>query len=170
MSPRLLITIISALVLSACATVQKFGAANDIHAFLVSIRDDDRAAFEAHVDRKALASEIEQRLLTQTQKPKADKGLQALGALLAPSLAQMAGDALVQPRIFRTAAEYYGYKPSTPIPNAIAISGSLKSLPDGRVCATKSKDGPCVLIFTQENGTWRLSGFDGDLSMFQIKL
>lgn len=170
MSPRLLITIISALVLSACATVQKFGAANDIHAFLVSIRDDDRAAFEAHVDRKALASEIEQRLLTQTHKPKADKGLQALGALLAPSLAQMAGDALVQPRIFRTAAEYYGYKPSTPIPNAIAISGSLKSLPDGRVCATKSKDGPCVLIFTQENGTWRLSGFDGDLSMFQIKL
>ena len=36
-------------------------------------------------------------------------------------------------------------------------------LPDGRVCATKKKDGPCLLIFTNVAGTWKLSGFEGDL-------
>jgi len=47
----------------------------------------------------------------------------------------------------------------------------LKPLPDGRVCATKKKDGPCLLTFTKapEDGHWKLSGFDGELSMLRLK-
>ena len=78
--------------------------------------------------------------------------------------------ALVQPRTFRTVAEQYGYKADTKIPSAVAIAAALKTLPDGRVCATKKKGGPCVLTFTKENGAWKLTSFDGDFSTLRLKL
>ena len=77
--------------------------------------------------------------------------------------------ALIQPKVFRSVAEYYGYDRSMPIPGPLAISGSLKTVGDGQVCATRKKDGPCLLVFTQTAGVWRLSGFDGDLSMLRTK-
>ena len=61
-------------------------------------------------------------------------------------------------------AYQYGYKPGQPIPGQVVIAGSLKAMPDGRVCATKSKDGPCVLIFSRTDGVWKLSGFEGDVA------
>jgi hypothetical protein len=51
---RRLLVVLAALALSACATAQKLGAANDVHALLISIRDNDHAAFDAHVDHEAL--------------------------------------------------------------------------------------------------------------------
>jgi len=166
---RALLIVLLALTLSACATAHRLDAANDVHALLVSIRDNDRATFDAHVDRKALQDVIAARLAEQGRKTNSSS-LGALGAMLAPSLAQFAGDALIQPKVFRTVAEYYGYKPDTAIPNTLVIAGSLKALPDGRVCATKKKNGPCMLMFTQEAGVWRLTGFEGDTSMLRIKL
>lgn len=166
---RALLIVLLAMTLSACATAHRLTAANDVHALLVSIRDNDRATFDAHVDRKALQDVIAARLAEQGRKS-SSSSLGALGAMLAPSLAQIAGDALIQPKVFRTVAEYYGYKPDTQIPNALVIAGSLKALPDGRVCATKKKNGPCMLMFTQEQGVWRLTGFEGDTSMLRIKL
>ena len=167
---RRLLTILGlSLALTACATAHRLTAANEVHALLVSIRDNDRATFDAHVDRKALQDEIAVRLAEQGRKS-SSSSLGALGAMLAPSLAQFAGDALIQPKVFRQVAEYYGYKADTPIPNTLVIAGSLKALPDGKVCATKKKNGPCMLIFTQEDGVWRLTGFEGDTSMLRIKL
>lgn len=167
---RLAAVLAAALALTACATAQRLSAANDVHALLVAIRDDDRAAFDAHVDRPALKREIEGRLVERTREMKGGDSWKALGAMLAPALADIAGDALVQPKVFRQVAEYYGYKASTPLPGAIAIAGSLKPMKDGRVCATKSKNGPCMLVFTQEAGVWKLTGFEGDISMLRIKL
>jgi 3-oxoacyl-(acyl-carrier-protein) synthase len=48
--------------LAACATASRLDAANDVHALLVAIRDDDRAAFDARVDREALKAEMTARL------------------------------------------------------------------------------------------------------------
>jgi len=155
--------------LSACASVHRLDAANDVHALLVSIRDDDQATFDAHVDRQALQGEIEQRLTERATKG-GDDNLKVIGRLLAPTLAQIAGDSLIQPGVFRTVAEHYGYKAGQPLPGAFAIASSLKALDDGRVCATRKKDGPCLLMFTQEQGTWRLSGFEGDVSELRTKL
>jgi len=166
---RAVLALLLAFSLTACATASRISAANDVHALLVSIRDNDRQAFEAHVDRASLQREIEGRLVDQARKSRND-GLGVLGAILAPSLAQIAGDAVIQPKVFRQVAEYYGYKPSAPLPNAFAIAGALKTLPDGRVCATKSRNGPCLLMFTRTGGVWRLSGFEGDMSMLRIKL
>lgn len=150
--------------LAGCATASRIDAAGDVHNLLVAIRDDDRAAFEAYVDRRALKRSIESRLLREAGEADLDDGGRALAALLAPGLADLAGEALIQPRVFHAAASYYGYTPDRPLPDRLAIAGALKYLPDGRVCATKKKDGPCLLVFTNVGGTWKLSAFEGDLA------
>jgi hypothetical protein len=167
---KLTLVLTGVLSLAACSTVHRLTAANDVHALLVSIRDNDQATFDAHVDRDALKKEIEARLADQTQKSKKAESWGALGAMLAPAIAKYAGDSLIQPKMFRQVADFYGYKASSPVPNTLAIAGALKPLPDGRVCATKKKNGPCMLMFTQTAGVWRLSGFEGDMSMLRIKL
>lgn len=158
-----------ALALSSCATTaQRIDAAADVHALLVSIRDNDRATFEAHVDRTALKRSIESRLLQETRRSSAHDALKALGVILAPGLAELAGETLVQPRVFRAVAEYYGYEPGDPLPNALVIASSLRHLQNGRVCATRTQGGPCLLTFTESAGVWKLSSFDGDLSMLRV--
>ena len=164
---RRLVLILAALALSSCATAQKLGAANDVHALLISIRDNDTTAFDAHVDHEALKAQLKTRLGDVIGK---NKTANDLAALLGPSVVDFADQALVRPKTFRMVAEQYGYKADTKIPGAIAISQALKTLPDGRVCATKTKDGPCLLVFTKEAGVWKLSGFEGDSSMLRLKL
>ncbi|HEY1752226.1 MAG TPA: DUF2939 domain-containing protein [Caulobacteraceae bacterium] len=170
MTPRrpIAVAALAALALGGCATTERIGAANDVHQLLIAIRDDDRAGFDAHVDKPALEHELEDRILGRTQAPNADDATKALGALLARPLAQLAGDALIRPRVFRAVAEYYGYRPETPIPNQLVIAGALRALPDGRVCAAKAHKGPCMLTFANEGGAWRLVSFDGDISQLRL--
>ncbi len=164
---RAVLIALVALTLSACATVQKLDAAGDVHALLISIRDNDRATFDSLVDRRALQREIQGRLMAEASKK--DERIAVLAALLGPSVAEVAGNALIQPNVFRAVAEYYGYTPQTRIPGQIGISTALRQLPDGRVCAMKNKDGPCMLTFTKAvDGRWKLSGFDGELSMLRM--
>jgi len=163
---RKLLVALAALALSACATAQKLGAATDVHALLIAIRDNDTTAFDAHVDHEALKAELQAKLEEQIGKSKQAKGL---AALLGPQVLDFADQALVRPKTFRMVAEQYGYRSDTPIPNAVVISQALKTLPDGRVCATKKKDGPCVLVFTKEQGVWKLTSFEGDSSMLRLK-
>lgn len=153
-----------AVLMASCATATRLDAAGDVHALLIAIRDNDKAAFNAHVDRQALKASIEAHLVGEARKATKDENLRALGALAAPYLADAADKALIQPSTFRSVAYQYGYKPGQPIPGQVSIAGALKAMPDGRVCATKSKDGPCVLIFTRKDGIWKLSGFEGDVA------
>lgn len=160
---NVLICMLAGVAFSACASAQRLSAANDVHALLLSIRDDDQAAFDAHVDRVALKQEIQAKL-----EEKGAKRYGALAALLAPSIAEFAGDALVQPSVFKAVARQYGYSDSTQIPGPVVIAAALKPLPDGRVCAPREKDGPCVLVFTKEAGVWKLTGFEGDVSDLRL--
>ncbi|MDB5493953.1 MAG: hypothetical protein JWP86_1290 [Phenylobacterium sp.] len=162
---RLLLILAAATSLAACASMQRLGAASDVHALLISIRDNDQAAFDAHVDRPALKQAIQQQI-----EQKAAKRYGDLASLLAPGLAEFAGDTLVQPAVFKQIARQYGYADDTKIPGAIVIAGALKPLPDGRVCAVKKKDGPCTLVFTKEAGVWKLTGFEGDVKDLRLKL
>lgn len=165
---RRLIAVLSlALTLAACQTAQKLGAANDVHTLLVSIRDNDSRTFDEHVDHDALKAQLHGFVEQQLAKNK----LKGLSGLLGRSgIIDFADEALVQPKTFRLVAEQYGYKPDTPIPNTVVIAQALKPLPDGTVCATKGKNGPCMLIFAKENGVWKLTRFEGDFSMLRIKL
>lgn len=166
---RTLALLATAFALSACATAQRLDAAGDVHTLLTAIRDDDGPAFEAHVDRPALQREIESRMMRELGRSNVDPTAKLVGALLGPTVARAAGDLLIQPATFRYVASTYGYRPSQPLPGRVAIASMLRPLDDGRVCAVRKKDGPCVLIFTEEAGAWRLSGFEGDLSELKRK-
>ena len=76
----------------------------------------------------------------------------------------LAVEAFLRPEAFRAAASYYGYTPDQPLPNRIAIGSALRYRDDGSVCATRKKDGPCLLVFARQDGLWKLSGFEGDLA------
>jgi hypothetical protein len=165
---RLVLLTLAAAVLAGCATATRLDAAGDVHALLVAIRDDDRAAFNARVDRKALKRSVEARLVAEARKATDDPALMALGALAAPAIADMADKALVQPSTFRSVAYYYGYRPDQPLPGRVAIAGALRYLDNGRVCVTRKKDGPCLLTFTLIDGVWKLSGFEGDVSDLKL--
>ena len=103
--------------LSACATVDRLDAGGDVHDLLVAIRDNDRATFDAHVDRRALKGQIEARLMAEArQRAGQNDGVIALAAIAAGPLADAAGEALIRPATFRAAANYYGYTPDKPIP------------------------------------------------------
>jgi hypothetical protein len=164
---KILIAAVAALSLGACASVERLDAANDVHALLVSIRDNDSRTFDEHVDHDALKKQLSAQI---DQRIGENKKVRALAALLGPSVVDFADQALIQPKTFKLVAEQYGYSSSTKIPSPVAISTTLKNLPDGRVCATKKKEGPCVLTFTKEQGVWKLTSFDGDFSTLRLKL
>jgi hypothetical protein len=154
--------------LAACSTVDRYDAAGDVHALLVAIRDNDRAGFDAHVDRQALKGEIEARLMQEARQRQPGDKWMAVAAVLARPVADVAGEALIRPETFHAAATYYGYTPDKPLPGRVAIASALRPAGDGRVCAAK-KDGPCMLIFTREGSTWRLSGFDPQAANLTLK-
>ncbi|MGR4862570.1 DUF2939 domain-containing protein [Caulobacter sp. LARHSG274] len=167
---RTLLTLtLAAASLSACATVDRYDAAGDVHALLIAIRDNDHAAFDARVDRQALKYQIESQMVREARRSNAGGGWQAAVAALAGPAADLAGAALIQPETFRAAANYYGYTPDRPIPGRVAIASTLHPVGDGQVCASKGKNGPCLLTFTQEGGTWRLSGFDAQAVNLHFK-
>lgn len=149
-------------VLAACATTQRLAAAGDVRSLLIAIRDDDRATFDAHVDRRALEGQIQALMVDKARDARLGEGGSALGVLLSGPLSRAAGGVLIQPEVFRAVADYYGYKPDTPIPGEFTLAAILSSLPDGRVCARDRKSGRCLLTFADEGGTWRLVDFDAD--------
>ena len=165
---RLSLSLIAALGLFGCATTRGLSAAGDVHALLVSIRDDDRPAFEAHVDRAALTAQIQSLLVDKTRQAQAPDGLKGLGLLVSGPLAKAAAGVLIRPDVFRAVADYYGYRPDTPIPGTLAIAAMLRSLDDGTVCAVTHRRGPCLLTFANEDGTWRLVQFNGDAAMLKL--
>lgn len=146
--------------LTSCASVERVDAAGDVHAFLIAIRDNDRATFDAHVDRQALKREIESRLDQMVTTRTGDTGSRFVGALLAGPLARTAVEAALRPDVFRAIAVSLGYTPDKPIPGQFAIAQALRQVNDGQVCAAKSRKAPCLLTFTREGEVWKLTAVD----------
>lgn len=163
---RFLAALSLVLALSACATVQRYDAAGDIHAFMIAIRDNDRAGFDQHVDRPAFKAQMRSRLTASMIRRGG-----ALGGLLAQTLGGVS-DALVeaalQPQVFLAVAEAKGYRPSQPLPGRVSITGSLRQLDPDRVCVVGKSDGDCILVFRNEGGTWRLIAYEGPLDALKL--
>jgi hypothetical protein len=168
--PMKVLVSLLALLVAGCATTARYDAAGDVHDLLVAVRDNDRKAFERHIDRDALRRQIESRMVREANASATHPALKSLGIALAQPGAAVAEAVLLQPRVLRMAAEHYGYTPDQPIPGRVTIAGSLKYLDDGRVCATREKGGECLLTFTHGGGTWRLTGFEGELSDLRAAL
>lgn len=157
-----------AFLLSACASIPRYEAAGDIHAFLVSIRDGDRGAFDAHVDRAALKEQLRSRLIAGQAKSHGSSSWQALGAALAGPLVDLGVDTFVRPDVFRAVAIQYGYAPDRPLPNRLQIATVLRPLDQDRVCVVAKHNGPCTLVFKNEGGVWRLIGYEGDMRALKL--
>ncbi len=158
------------LLLSACATGERLSAAGDVHSLLLAIRDNDHAAFDAHVDRRALEAQIQARLVDETRRAGLNDTATGFGLLLSGPLSRAAGGLLIRPEVFRAVADYYGYTPQTPIPNTLALAAALKPVAGGRVCATRGgRGGSCLITFAAEGGVWRLVSFDGDAGMLKLR-
>jgi hypothetical protein len=162
MTLRRLASVAALALLAGCATTQGLSAAGDVRSLLIAVRDNDQAAFDAHVDRRALEAEIQAKLVERARDARLSQAETGLGLLLSGPLSRAAGGVLIQPDVFRAVADYYGYRPDTPIPGTYALATALSSLPDGRVCARGRRNGPCLLTFADEGGTWRLVAFDAD--------
>lgn len=152
-----------AALLAACATVERYDAAQDIRAFLVSVRDGDRAVFDAHVDKPALKENLRARLLAAEASSHGVESREALGALIAGPLINVAVDALARPEVFRAAAELAGYGPDTRIPPPLVLGQDLQPMGDERVCALIRHR--CAFLFKRKDGVWRLIDFEGDLGL-----
>lgn len=150
----------ASLLTSACATGERLSAASDVHALLVSIRDNDRAAFDAHVDRPALEGELQAVIVQRAKASNLPGSLQGLGLLASGPLSHAAAGMVLRPDVFRAVADYYGYRPDQPLPGVLSLSAVLSPLPDGRVCARERRSGPCLMTFADEGGVWKLVAVD----------
>ena len=164
---RVALMFAAVLSLGACATMEQYQAAGDIRAFLLSIRDTDHAAFEAHIDRPALKEQVRGRLMAWALKE--DSPLGALGSVLAGPLVNMAVDQLAQPQVFLAVAEADGYSPDRPIPSAAFLAPLIKPIDSERACISTRAGGPCVLVFRNEGGVWKLIAFEGDPGMLKLR-
>jgi hypothetical protein len=151
--------LLGALALAACASPQQYSAADDIHAFLTAVRDNNRPLFNAHVDRDALALQLEGRILRELPSDPVARGL---GMIMAGPVSEAATSLLAQPRVFRAVAVHNGYDPSRPLPNKLLIAQVLRNAGAGRVCVGDAKN-PCTLVFARVDGAWKLTAFEGDL-------
>ena len=162
---RIAVAVLLSLAAASCAGVDRYDAAGDVHAFLIAIRNRDVQTFNAHVDRPVLKEQLKARLMVEAQRRGGSMG--ALTAFLARPLVGVAVDTLVQPDVFLVVAETMGYSPDAPIPGRVVIAAILRRMDSDHVCAPIRKDGPCTLVFRNEDGVWRLVDFDGDLNLLR---
>lgn len=145
---------LGAAALAACSGAGvKYDAARDVHAFIVSVRADDAATFERHLDRPALRAQVlgEVRSAAAGESgPPAD--------LLGSSMAESAADQLIRPETFLLALERAGAPDRTP--TAAEIATQLRLVEGGRVCLPRSADGPCVATFAETGEVWKLVAID----------
>ena len=157
---RLFVLCLAALSLTGCASIERVDAAGDVHAFLIAIRDNDRQAFNARVDKPALKRVLEARLDELVVQKTTDQGGRFVGALLAGPVARAAVDTAVRPDVFRAIAVTLGYSPDRPIPGQLTIAQALRYTRDGQVCAATARDKPCLLTLTREGEVWKLTSMD----------
>ena len=113
---------------SACATVQKLDAARRPRPLDLHPRQR-RATFDSLVEPQALKREIQP--ADGRRAAVAGRRVSAVAALLGPTLADLAGETIVQPRVFRAVAEHYGYTRRPRSRPSSASPPTLKPLPDG---------------------------------------
>ncbi len=144
--------------LTGCDLPVRYDAAKDVHDFLQAVKDNDRAAFEAHIDRPALRRQL------RGQVGKAVAGAGFAGADVDAFLGGHAGDALVDqliaPETFRIVWVRSGVSPER-IPSAAELLPLLRvEGPDSACLHDLKRPDRCALTFHKEAAGWKLAGVD----------
>ena len=146
--------------LAACASGERVSAAGDVHTLLVAIRDDDRATFDAHIDRAALQAEMQWIIVERAKASGLGSTGNSLGVLASGPISRAAARIVLRPDVFRAIADYYGYSPTRPLPGTLTLAAALTPIGGGKVCARDAKTRACLLTFSNEGGVWKLTAFD----------
>ena len=141
--------------LGACGLPERYRAAQDVHAFFQAVRDDDQAAFEAHVDRPALRREL--RAEVDQAASGAGLGGDVLERVLGAGRSEALVERMISPRSFRVVWRRSGM-PAGRAPSAPEIAVMLRMVGPDEACLRDLKSDRCVLTFRREGGTFRLAG------------
>lgn len=153
----------AALALAGCEQAQqRYGAAQDIHAFFAAVESGDRQAFDAHIDRPALRRQLRSGI-GQAIGAKAGvsgEAAEVLNDLLGSDSADQAMDRMISPESFRIVWQNSKI-PIKTAPSAWQIAPMLQMTPPDQACLTKAPgSADCVMTFRDEAGTWKLTAIE----------
>jgi hypothetical protein len=135
-----------ALLLGGCGFGARHSGSVAIAGFLAAVQKDDRKAFEAALDRPALRSDLSEQLADVGKTHEVDVG--------GPS--EFALDRMISPQAIRlTAARVAPGWPAAP--TAAQIIPHMKARGLNFVCLEEVSTKKCLLSFSQEGGTWKLT-------------
>lgn len=137
-----------AVVLGGCDIGVRAEAAKAIERFLAAVHNNDRAAFEAAVDRPALRADLRDQLT--------DLG-RARGVIVEGGPSEFTLDRMISPGAFRLVEAKTGQVLSH-APNAAEIALIMKVRDKGHVCVGDPSKAACALSFAKRDGVWRLVG------------
>ena len=132
--------------LGGCGFGARHSGSAAIAGFLAAVQKDDRAAFEAALDRPALRSDLSEQLADVGKTHAVDVG--------GPS--EFALDRMISPQAIRlTAARVAPGWPATP--TAAQIVPHMKARGLNFVCLEEVSTKKCLLSFKREGATWKLA-------------
>jgi hypothetical protein len=134
--------------LSGCDIGVRTDAAKAIERFLAAVHDDDRAAFEAAIDRPALRANLGGQL-TELARAK--------GVVVEGGPSEFALDRMISPGAFRLVEAKTG-QALPHAPSAAEIALIMKVQDKSHVCVDDPAKSRCLLSFAKRGGTWRLVG------------
>ena len=137
-----------AVALGGCDIGVRADAAKAIERFMKAVHDDDRAAFEAAIDRPALRSDLRDQLT--------DLG-RAKGVVVDGGPSEFALDRMISPGVFRLVEARTG-EVLPHAPTAAEIALIMKVRDKGHVCVGDPRQDRCTLSFAKRAGAWRLVG------------
>jgi len=134
--------------LAGCDIGVRADAAKAIERFLAAVHNDDRAAFEAAIDRPALRANLGEQL-TELARAK--------GVVVEGGPSEFALDRMISPEAFRLVEARTG-QALPHAPSAAEIVLIMKVQDKSHVCVGDPKAPRCQLSFAKRSGTWRLVG------------
>lgn len=137
----------AAVLLSGCASGYAMTARDDVHRFLVAVRNDDQATFDAIVDQKAIAQSIATNRCLQTGARR-----DALFSCMSTTASQIGPIPL---SAFRGVAASFGYERGRRPTGIVRVSARRDAY--DQVCVSNKHFGPCVLWFIGQGDSWRLT-------------
>ena len=132
--------------LGGCDLGARASASSGIAHFLEAVQKDDRAAFEAALDRPALREDLRRQL--------AALGSQT-GLVVEGGASEFALDRMITPHAFHMVEARTGQ--ALPVaPTAAQVALLMKVTDHGHVCVRDLKRDRCLMTFAKEKGVWRL--------------
>lgn len=134
--------------LGGCDMGVRTDASKAIARFLTAVHDDDRAAFEAGIDRNALRADLRDQLTDLAR---------AKGVIVEGGPSEFALDRMISPAAFRLVQANTG-EALPAAPNAAEIALIMKVRDKTHVCVGEPERPRCLLSFAKRAGAWRLVG------------